>query len=165
MEPDLETRIRAIPRMTTAELKAEWVRLNGAPPRSGNVQWMRKRLVHRAQVDVLGDLSPEAKARLEYLMQFAPQWVPMGRRSLANRVVAPPKPEPTPRPNGKGKPTPGTVLSRFYKGRTVEVLVRETGWEYEGTIYASLTAAAQAITGSHWNGNLFFGLTQRETTA
>ena len=32
-------------------------------------------------------------------------------------------------------------------------------FEFEGETYRSLSAVAQAVTGSHWNGRLFFGLT------
>ena len=55
-------------------------------------------------------------------------------------------------------PLPGTVLTREYKGREVRVRVLEKGFEYEGQPYRSLSAVAKAITGSHWNGRLFFGL-------
>ena len=33
------------------------------------------------------------------------------------------------------------------------------GFEYDGEVYRSLSAVAKAVTGSHWNGHLFFGLT------
>src|SRR5262245_43322054 len=151
MQGDLADRTRALQAMPAAELKREWLAVFDSPPRSGNVQWMRKRLIHQAQVAVLGDLSPAAKARLEYLMQFAPQWVPMGRRSPAHGLVAhlngerPVSPEPAvPEPSGPepvgGRPSPGTVLTRAYKGRTVQVLVRESGFEFDGKMYPSLTA-------------------------
>jgi hypothetical protein len=50
------------------------------------------------------------------------------------------------------------VLARQYHGRTVEVTVLPKGFEYEGQIYRSLSAVAKEVTGSHWNGLLFFGL-------
>jgi hypothetical protein len=40
------------------------------------------------------------------------------------------------------------------------VTVLPNGFEHEGVVYRSLSAAAHAITGSHWNGFLFFGLTK-----
>jgi len=57
---------------------------------------------------------------------------------------------------------PGTILSREYKGREVRVLVLEKGFECDGQVYRSLSAVAEAITGSHWNGWLFFGLAGKE---
>ena len=56
---------------------------------------------------------------------------------------------------------PGTTLSRKYKGRTILVRVLRRGFEYEGKVYRSLSAVAKAVTGSHWNGYLFFGLTTK----
>ena len=34
------------------------------------------------------------------------------------------------------------------------------GFEWDGHTYKSLSAIAKAVTGSHWNGYLFFGLTK-----
>ncbi len=56
---------------------------------------------------------------------------------------------------------PGTILLRQYAGRTVQVQVREQGFEYDGQIYTSLTAVAKQITGRHWNGFHFFGLAKK----
>ena len=56
-------------------------------------------------------------------------------------------------------PIPGTVLTRKYRGKQVAVKVLPAGFEYEGQTYRSLSAVAKAVTGSHWNGHLFFGLT------
>ena len=50
-------------------------------------------------------------------------------------------------------------VTRLFKGRTLRVVVLERGFEYEGQVYRSLTAVAEAVTGAHWSGNLFFGLT------
>ena len=53
---------------------------------------------------------------------------------------------------------PGATLTRRYKGRLIEVTVLEKGFEYQGERYRSLTAVAEAITGTHWNGFYFMGL-------
>ena len=48
---------------------------------------------------------------------------------------------------------------RFWKGERYETTVRDDGrYEYNGEIYSSLSAVAKAITGTHWNGRLFFGV-------
>ena len=50
-------------------------------------------------------------------------------------------------------------LCRDWKGKTYEVLVRQDGgFEFDGEIYRSLTAIAEKITGTHWNGKKFFGV-------
>jgi hypothetical protein len=37
------------------------------------------------------------------------------------------------------------------------VKVREEGFEYESKLYKSLSAIAREVTGTKWNGFLFFG--------
>ena len=56
----------------------------------------------------------------------------------------------------------GTVRCAIYtrKTHTHTVLVREGGFEYEGQRYRSLTVIAEQITGAHWSGPRFFGVTQ-----
>jgi hypothetical protein len=58
-------------------------------------------------------------------------------------------------------PKTGTTLVRQWRGHTHTVLVRENGFEYDGQHYRSLTVIAERITGAHWSGPRFFGLTQR----
>ena len=55
----------------------------------------------------------------------------------------------------------GSTLVRQWHGRTHTVLVGENGFEYEGQRYRSLTVIAERITGVHWSGPRFFGLTTR----
>ncbi|PYJ80001.1 MAG: hypothetical protein DME22_24685 [Verrucomicrobia bacterium] len=57
-------------------------------------------------------------------------------------------------------PQPGAVISRLYKGQTLQVEVLPAGFAFQGTVYTSLSAIAKAITGSHCNGFLFFHLHQ-----
>ena len=66
----------------------------------------------------------------------------------------------------------GTTLLRAWRGQIHTVLVQKDGFEYEGQRYRSLTVIAERITGAHWSGPRFFGLTGRahssvlaETTA
>src|SRR5215472_13681065 len=58
-------------------------------------------------------------------------------------------------------PKTGTMLVRQWRGRAHTVLVREGGFEYEGQHHRSLTVIAERITGAHWSGPRFFGLTKR----
>ncbi len=52
----------------------------------------------------------------------------------------------------------GTKFIRSYKGIKYEVEVSEKGFIYNGKIYKSLSAIAKLITGTQWNGKLFFGV-------
>ena len=55
----------------------------------------------------------------------------------------------------------GATLVRQWRGHTHTVLAREDGFEYDGQRYRSLTVIAERITGAHWSGPRFFGLTKR----
>ena len=48
-------------------------------------------------------------------------------------------------------PPPRSVIVRVYKGQKILVLVLETGFEYDGAIYKTLSAVAKKITGQHCN--------------
>ena len=53
---------------------------------------------------------------------------------------------------------PGTRLVREWHGKPYQVNVTETGFDWNGREYASLSAIAKAITGARWSGPRFFGL-------
>jgi len=55
----------------------------------------------------------------------------------------------------------GANLVRRWRGHTHTVLVGEDGFEYEGQRYRSLTMIAERITGAHWSGPRFFGISKR----
>ena len=52
----------------------------------------------------------------------------------------------------------GPRLIREFKGRKYSVTVIQNGYEYNGKKYKSLTAIANEITGTRWNGKKFFGV-------
>lgn len=57
----------------------------------------------------------------------------------------------------------GTVLERAYKGKQHVVRVVKEGFEYEGTIYRSLTAVAKVVTGRRAvSGTHFFGVAKKK---
>jgi hypothetical protein len=52
----------------------------------------------------------------------------------------------------------GTKLIREFKGKKHEVIALNKGFEYRGETYKSLSAIANKITGTRWNGKVFFGV-------
>ncbi len=56
------------------------------------------------------------------------------------------------------KPIVGTRLLREWQGVEHVVTVTVDGYEWQGRPYKSLSAIARAITGTRWNGWVFFGL-------
>ncbi|SHJ18751.1 DUF2924 domain-containing protein, partial [Wenxinia saemankumensis] len=55
----------------------------------------------------------------------------------------------------------GTRLIREWQGVEHVVTVTADGFEWQGRPYKSLSAIARAITGTRWNGLVFFGLKNR----
>jgi len=62
-------------------------------------------------------------------------------------------------------PPVGTVLRRVFQGVAHEVTVCSEGFEYAGQRFKTLSAVAKHITGTPWNGFLFFGLKKRVEAA
>jgi len=153
---DIGGQIRDLQDMTVRELKSRWAEVFGEDAPNGHKQYLIKRIAWRIQANAEGDISERARRRAEELANDAdlrlrpprPNAPPFGHtvRHRAPKTLDP------------RLPVPGTVLTRRYKGRTVQVTVLDDGFEYEGEVYGSLSAVAEAVTGSHWNGYLFFGL-------
>jgi len=59
---------------------------------------------------------------------------------------------------------PGTRLIREWNGKTIAVTAAEQGFEYDGRQFTSLTQIASEVTGTHWSGPRFFGVTKRRST-
>jgi hypothetical protein len=54
-------------------------------------------------------------------------------------------------------PEPGSILRRQFKGQTVIVQVLQEGFQHQDRFYKSLSAIARQVTGTRWNGYVFFG--------
>lgn len=86
---------------------------------------------------------------------------PAPARPAAPRTRA--RAAPTPLPPASSQLLPGTRLVKAHGGRNHVVEVTGSGFLYEGAAFTSLSAVARHITGTHWNGLLFFGLRRRKT--
>jgi transposase len=80
---------------------------------------------------------------------------PIKRKRVRRRSAEPTHSAP---PRDPRLPPAGTILTRRFKGAEYRVLITDEGFEYEGTVYSSLSRVAKVITGSHWNGFAFFRL-------
>ena len=63
------------------------------------------------------------------------------------------------------RPAAGTRLVREYRGVEHTVTVLADGYEWQGRPYRSLSAIARAITGTRWNGLIFFGVKRQGSAA
>jgi hypothetical protein len=149
--------IAILRRMTVVELRKKHAEVFGEETRSGNRDYLVKRIAWRLQSLAEGDLSERARRRAQELANDA------DIRMRAPRMLTAPAPERTLTaaihvPHDNRVPLPGAVLTRDYKGKTAIVTVLPDGFEHEGKVYRSLSGVARAITGTHWNGYHFFGL-------
>ena len=55
-------------------------------------------------------------------------------------------------------------MTRDFKGRLLRVTVLDEAFEFEGAVHRSLSAIAELVTGTRWNGLLVFGLTKPQST-
>jgi hypothetical protein len=161
MQAGVLKQIQTLRTMTVADLRREWERLYGEPTRSRNRDYLWRRLAWRVQELALGGLSDAAKARVAELApaEFTRSRVPRGFQPSA--VEPAPAKQPPRTVRDPRLPSVGTVLSRQYRGREIRVVTLENGFECDGRQFGSLTEVARGVTGQHWNGRLFFGLTER----
>ncbi|HVR90569.1 MAG TPA: DUF2924 domain-containing protein [Novosphingobium sp.] len=135
----IEQRIAAIAAMSSALKKAEWHRRTGTPaPAAFGSGLLGRALAHEIQVRALGGAL--TKAELRRLAQS-------NRKDERVRDCASP-----------GSVKPGTWLSRTWHGDVHNVVVLDSGYEYRGARYRSLSEIARRITGAQWSGPRFFGL-------
>jgi hypothetical protein len=151
----LAAEVAALPRLTTPELRRRYEEAFGEEPSSTNKVWLVRRLAWRLQARALGGLSERARRRANELADDADLRITPPPHKTAP-AAEPPRVVTIPADDRL--PPPGTALVRRYKGRDVQVLVRADGFELDGVVYPSLSAAAKAATGSHCNGFAFFRL-------
>ncbi len=130
--------------MSPQQLREEWTRVFKAPPPKAMSPTLVKRdLAYRFQAKVYGGLKPSLRKRLMSVLEDEGKLVPARRTKLA----------------------PGTRLVREWNGRTYIVDATQDGFLFDRKPYPSLSAIAREITGAHWNGRRFFGLTKSNRVA
>ena len=134
-------RLAALKTAPTGDLKALWREIWDSEPPPYNRRFLESRLAHRIQELSFGGLKRATVERLEALGDQLDRDKPASRQL---RTTA--------------RPIAGTRLVREWRGIEHCVTVRDEGFEYEGRPYKSLSAIARAITGTRWNGWVFFGL-------
>ena len=137
----LDNRLAQLPNLGSADLRQEWRRLFRIEPPRLSRDMILRALAYRLQEIVHGGLSRVLQRRLA---------------ALANEFESDGRVAALPPPRIK----PGARLVREWQRRTYTVNVVEAGFEFEGKTYRSLTSIAFEITGAHWSGPRFFGLTK-----
>jgi len=149
--------IATLKRMTVGELRGKYAEVTGEATRSRHKDYLIRRIVWWLQANAEGDLSERARRRAMELTRGADMRLTAPRNKAAP-AAGQTKVATLHISQDDRLPMPGAVITRVYKGRTIEVHVLPDGFEYEGEIYKSLSAVARAVTGTHWNGYHFFQL-------
>ena len=142
MTASVLAQLTALKGLPTQDLKRRWRELFETDPPPCNRRFLESRLSYRIQELAYGGLKPEVVERLDALAAGLDDGDPAKRR----------------RRPGQDRPIAGTRLIREWQGVEHCVTVRDEGYEYGGRPYQSLSAIARAITGTRWNGWVFFGL-------
>lgn len=129
--PDTDVKITDLAGMGLVDLREEWRRHFGAPPKLRSPELLGLMLAYRLQAAAEGGIDVDLRRTL--------------RRPSAGKTSS--------------VLTPGTRLAREWQGVRHEVTFEPDGRvRWQGEDYRSLSEAARAITGSRWNGPRFFGL-------
>jgi hypothetical protein len=157
MPLNINRELAALQRLTLRELRCRYASLFGEPTQAVNKTWLIKRLCWRMQALAEGDLSERARQRAAELANDADlrMTAPQPPRTTTRTGMAAPA-TPAPAAPDPRLPAPGTILTRVYKGKTLQVQVLRQGFAFDGELYKSLSAVAKVITGAHCNGFLFF---------
>ena len=134
--------IAGLPNRSTQELRLAWREFHRAgPPLGLSRDLLIRALAYDLQQRARGGPSAALRRRLQTLAAASEK----GALAVDPGIVL----------------KAGTTLVRQWRGHTHTVLVSENGFEYDGQRYRSLTVIAERITGAHWSGPRFFGLTKR----
>lgn len=140
-ESEVKRQLELLDLMNQAELREKFCELFGFEPGQTNIVNLRRRLAYRIQELHFGGLSDNDKEILTRIADGDPM------ANLQNKA------------KGMISKLRGTRYQRVWKGKKYEVIVLGDGtFEYDGTVYQSLSAIAREITGTRWNGKLFFGV-------
>jgi hypothetical protein len=136
----LETEIGRLPNLSLFELRNCWKALFGHPaPKSLRRNFLAQAVAYQMQVEVYGGLSAATMRQLREIAKAV-------RNGDANVIP------------GGSRIKPGTQMIRQWQNTTHTVTALAEGFEWKGRTYKSLSAVANAITGTNWNGFSFFGI-------
>jgi len=144
-------------RMRSVELQRLHLKLFGCAVSSGNSELARRRIAWYVQSEREGGLPESVRAHalaiakessLRIRVRHGSAGSPLNHATVTGIVSD----------HDSRLPMPGSIIVKEYRGKTLVVRVLDDGFECGGGRFASLSAIAKEITGTKWNGFLFFGL-------
>jgi hypothetical protein len=144
----LELEIARLRGLELPNLRAVWEKYHGtAAPKTLRRDVLIRSILWQMQAKVFGGLKPATRKYLREVADAARS------KTKANR----PPPLPI-------RIRPGTKLVRVWQDRTHTVTALDEGFEWQGKRYRSLSQIARAMTGTRWNGLVFFGVKRKSAS-
>jgi len=153
--------IRDFHKLDRDACQTQWTKgFKRPPPRYLSLTFMRKALAYEAQLNNAGNHSSRVRNALKIARQKAEAVNPTSENPMniirscgtTNQGTIGAKPQ------SASSLRAGTHLVREWNGRTHHIEVLGDGFRFDGKDYRSLSAVAKRITGAHWSGPRFFGL-------
>lgn len=166
MSLNITREVARMKRMATSELKDHYETVCGEPPRSHNRDWLVKKIAWQLQATAHGGLPERVQARALAMADDA-DLRKRPPRNFTQQIDSADDQTCLIRDDTRDPrlPPAGTILSKTYKGRKITVLVGLEDFEFNGETYKTLSAIANAVTGSHVNGFTFFKLKRKKEAA
>jgi Protein of unknown function (DUF2924) len=144
-------------------LQKKYQQIFGDASKSSNKQYLFRRIAWRLQANAEGGLSERACHRAVQIADEADlrTRAPKGFLSAQVPASAISSVEHAQAHRDIRLPASGSLLTRRLNDRQIVVKVLAEGFEFESRHYRSLSAIAREVTGTRWNGLLFFGLAER----
>jgi Protein of unknown function (DUF2924) len=137
----LDAELKALAVMSPVQLKQAWSDISGVNLQHASPSLLRHLIAHQLQEKSLGKLPTYIERELD-------------RFSGNGDGAAPTLPR-------RGPILPGTRFVREWNGTTIAVTATQGGFEWDSETYRSLSEIARKVTGAHWSGPRFFGLTSK----
>lgn len=137
----LEAELKSLATMSPVQLRQSWSNLSGVNLPNASPSLLRHMIAHRLQEKAVGKLPTYIERELDGLA---------GNSDITAPVL-----------HRRGPILPGTRFVREWNGKTIAVTATQGGFEWDGETYRSLSEIARAVTGAHWSGPRFFGLTAK----
>jgi hypothetical protein len=149
--------VHRLAEMQPCELQQLYKRIFGCAIPSGNSDQARRKIAWHLQAEREGCLPESARRQALAIAKEASLRIHVrhgsARSALPHATVTGIVSD-----HDSRLPMPGSIIVKDHHGKTVVVRVLDAGFEYDGKRFASLSAIAKQITGTKWNGFLFFGL-------
>jgi hypothetical protein len=160
--------INRLARLAPAGVRDLYREIFGSGVPSGNCEHARRKIAWHVQAEREGGLPDAALQHAFVIARSASLRVRLASKSARLRRHLSPDHTLTVRiePDYDSRlPMPGSVIVKKHKSRNIIVRVLDNGFEFDGRRFSSLSAVAHDITGTKWNGFVFFGLAKESPRA